>query len=199
MVVQVTTPATSLALVTLDELKTRLEISESTSDALLTSLVLEASLAAARHCHRTLVSETVRETLRPRSRETFLNLDRYPVTNVASVTESGAVLTATDYELDPRPGILARLDGDDYGHWERPAVIQYTGGFTDIPADLKGAVIEIALSSWHGRDRDPLVKREAVPDVGSVEYTTGDAAASGRTALPVTAVSKLRPYVRLTV
>src|SRR5205085_640541 len=86
-----------------------------------------------------------------------LQLSRWPVVSLTSVTENGAALVQdTDFTVDVDNGQLLRLDGDRPRHWSVfPVVVAYVGGFECIPDDVQDAVIKTVRARWLGRDRDP--------------------------------------------
>lgn len=75
-----------------------------------------------------------------------LPLSQYPVATITSVTVNSILLDSINYELDPRSGLLWRLN---HGHWHGDITVIYQGGY-DLPDDaepsLARACIELIRS-----------------------------------------------------
>ncbi|MCL8385565.1 phage head-tail connector protein [Xanthobacter aminoxidans] len=175
-------PASTADLVTLDDVKTELEITGTAADAWLNKVISRASAAAAQYCNRTLVQEVVKDEFWA-GRDGYpwvlpggvapLQLTRWPVTAVDSVLENGVVLSdPADYRRQPGTGHLIRLDGNSWPRkWPAlPIVVQYTAGYSPIPDDLQDAVIRMVKARWFLRQRDPLLRQEETPGVYSATY-----------------------------
>lgn len=191
IITTVVTPAADLKLVSLSDVKAELGISASTDDAWLTKVIERASAAAVQYANRQFASEVVKDEFWPQ-RDGYpwiipggvrpLQLSRWPVTAVATVTENGETLTAdTDFRSDGRVGQLFRLDGSGYTKkWPAfPISAQYTAGFATIPADVQDAVIRMVKARWFTRKRDPLLRQEDVPGVYSASYWVATGAEGG--------------------
>lgn len=172
----VISPADSYDLTTLDAVKRELHISDNASDANLSTWITQASKAIVSSLNHTLAFETVRETFRLASRDSMLLLGRYPVSAINSVVENDVTLSATDYELYPNAGLLARLTDDAPSTWPQgKIVIEYGAGFelpSGLPSDIKRACILMVKQYWHGAGRDPFVRTTDVPGVLSTTYGT---------------------------
>lgn len=182
VITTVITAADSKDLVSLSDVKTELGLSGSADDAWLAAAISRASAAAAQYCNREFVSETVKDEFWP-ERDPYpfqvpgglapLQLTRWPVSEVATVTEAEQDMTdGTDFRADLKVGQLIRLDGSLYPtSWlPRPILVQYTAGFSTIPADVQDAVIRMVKARWFTRQRDPLLRQEDVPGVYSASY-----------------------------
>ncbi len=182
IITTIVTPAGSADLVELADVKAELGLSGTGDDAWLNKVIARASAAAAQYCNRTLVSEVVKDEFWP-ARDGFpwvlpggvapLQLSRWPVIAIGSVTENGVALAnPDDYRLDARAGHLTRLDGNGWPRkWPAlPIAVQYTAGYAPIPADLQDAVIRMVKSRWFMRQRDPLLRQEETPGVYSATY-----------------------------
>jgi hypothetical protein len=144
--VKILTPATSFALMTLDEAKTMLGITTSTaaSDEQLQMLIDANSSTVSTLCNRVFAKEEVRETWRCLgSRRVYLT--HWPVkeTDIESVTTNGA--DRLDYELEEGSGKLSIFTDRS-----EPIVVTYTGGFAlpdEAPDALKQACsLMVAMS-----------------------------------------------------
>jgi hypothetical protein len=99
-----------------------------------------------------------------------LQLERWPVVSVTSVTENGTVLVSgTDFSIDKVRGRLLRLDGcGQIVPWSSfPLVVQYQGGYSAIPADLAMACIRLVLLRYKQRNRDPMLMEESTGTSGT--------------------------------
>jgi hypothetical protein len=147
VIVQVTDPAASTDLITLDELKINLGLPSGTpsaSDAQLIQAISYNSDLLSVLCNRVFARETVKETWRWDGCECLANpriyLTHFPVdaADIQSVTTGGSLVDSTDYELESQTGKLRYL----LGGWLDPTVIVYTGGYIlpdDAPLPLKQA------------------------------------------------------------
>lgn len=178
----ITVPAGSYDLADIDDVKAELDITGSTQDALLNRYISAASVAIEQYCNRRFVQETVKDEFWP-DRELYafqvsptiqsLQMSRWPVGAVSSVTENGDALTdATDYRVDKDTGGLWRLDGLAYPFvWKAwPIVATYQGGYSDIPADVQDACIRLVKARYLAKGRDPFMKSESIPGVRDVSY-----------------------------
>ncbi len=93
----VVTPAGSYDLAKLADVKAELNISETSSDTLLTRYIAYASTAVSQFCNRRLTTETVKDEIWP-DREDFsyqvtgalkdIQLSRWPVVTLSSLSET---------------------------------------------------------------------------------------------------------------
>jgi hypothetical protein len=141
--IKVLTPATSYALLTLDELKAILNITTTAEDAQLSMWIDQYSDVIATMCQRTFAYEEVQETWRGDSMPfdaPRLFLSHYPVAeaDLESVESPlGSVLDPTAYEIENGSGKM-RIGG----YWAEPIVVKYWGGYQlpdEAPAALKAA------------------------------------------------------------
>ncbi len=143
--VKVLMPADSYALLTLDELKSMINVplSNTSEDAQLQMWIDQYSDVVATMCNRVFAYETVAETWRSESApfdRSTLFLTRYPVADVDLTTvESprGSTLDPASYEVENTSGKL-RIDGA----WTEPVTVTYSGGYhlpDEAPPALKAA------------------------------------------------------------
>ncbi len=173
----VTTAASELSLLSVDELRAATGVSDPSRDAELLALGRSASTSIARQCcivddgvrAPTLMQETCREIFRWNGRGP-LHLARRPVTSVVSVTVGGVVIDVADYEVVSGRN-LYRLINDALSEWP-PGKIQvdYIAGYASAPADLKMAASKLVTALNAEMSRDPSLKREEVPGVRTVEF-----------------------------
>jgi hypothetical protein len=139
--VKVLTPATSYALLTLDELKAILNVplTDTSEDTQLQMLIDQYSDVVATMCNRVFAYETVEETWRC-SDSPRLFLTRYPVADadlVSVESPRGSIVDPASYELENASGKL-RIDGA----WAEPVTVTYSGGYAlpdAAPPALKAA------------------------------------------------------------
>lgn len=175
VILTVVTPATSYDLTTLAVVKDELSITDGSKDTTLKRYITSASAAAAQYCGRVFPEETVKDEVWPgRDGPPVVNgidvvqLSRYPVVAVASVTENGtALVDGTDFRTDTDNGLLIRLDSNGYPRrwcaW--PIVVQYSGGYSPIPDDVEDAVIRMVTKRYSAKGRDASLKQESIPGV----------------------------------
>jgi Phage gp6-like head-tail connector protein len=153
--VVVVTPAASIDLITLDELKRALNLTSTVQDAMLTDLITQVSAEVAAYCNnRVFGFETVVETFTELSAETRrLFLARYPVAvdgGITSINNGDAVLTYPGTMLlDSLWGKLTLASG---GAFIEQTVIAYSGGYNlpdEAPPALKRAVVMLAREAYY--------------------------------------------------
>src|SRR5262245_54140168 len=192
----VTTPATDLTLLTMQEVRAAvgLDRSDTSQDQNLTEYEAEAAAEITSDCAiasdgvhpPTLHSETCSDVFRIECSVEVLQLSRRYVSNIGSITEDGVAVTPTDWWLDAASGRLTRLMYDADACWTaKKIVVAYTAGFAVIPADLKAeAKWRIAVKYWTG-SHDPLARRHRIEipgvrlietdyQIGGLERLTGD-------------------------
>jgi hypothetical protein len=179
----VTDPSTG-TLLTLAEAKAALGITDNARDADITRLVSRVSASIFAYCKPrtdginppTLLSEGITESYRWGSNIGVIQLSRRRVTEIGSVSEGGAALEDTAYDIDRASGQILRVSGDGYIGWAgTPVVVDYTAGFETVPEDLKLAA-EIWLRELWRTDfmtpsalNDPFAKVEEIPGVRRIE------------------------------
>lgn len=185
----VTAPASSYALVDLASLKARLNVSVTTYDVYFTLAIADASAAAISFMNNPIVVETLSDQIWPwrdgrlgalRSQSQTLQLKRWPLTGVASVTETiagvaTALVAGTDYLADPVYGRLVRLNsyGNPRNWCADPVVVAYSAGYATVPSDIADAVSEMVKARWYSQTRDPAIRERNVEGVMSTTYWFG--------------------------
>jgi hypothetical protein len=198
--VTVTTPASSQDLASLASLKTELQIAGTADDAWLQEKITEASAVIAAYCGRSFGQETISQTFRLERPAPALQLARFPLASVTSVTEDGELLTSDLFEAQPEPGLLRRLSGDRPAAWTAAKVtVVYQAGYAlpaSAPAALRDACLTLVKARWSGRSRDPLIKSEEAPDVYKFDYWVGGVADSGSLYDLKAKLERFRSYAR---
>jgi hypothetical protein len=207
-ITRVTTPATSLALVTLDQAKAALGIdpADTSQDLALQLQVDSVSQAVNNYCDRVFVVQEYRDQIRGacgRWGEPLVTR-QYPITvddagvPLVVVAEDGAALDPALLEVYPETGSLYRLDAASLAPsmWASPLlVVDYTAGFEEIPADVQSAALEYLAARWFAAGRDPTLRTESIPDVITHVYYS-DTTSPG---MPSNVREFLAPYRILTV
>lgn len=170
---QVTTPASSLVLLTAAELRAAIGIvdTDHSQDAVLATVEKQATALIVTECSvasdglhpPTLLSETVKDTIWLTRGMDQVKLSRQFVSSVTSIVEDDVTLAlTTDYVLDdPEGGFVVRIRDGRPSRWGcSQIVVTYVAGFSTIPDDLKAACSELVHTKWFALSRDPLVKMQ---------------------------------------
>ncbi len=187
-IVTVTSAAPSRDLTTLANVKAELSITNGASDDILSRYISSASLAAENYCNRVFAVETVSEQflsnhlsrIHGGHRREVLQLARFPLVTVTSVTEDDTALTVTtDYLVNSANGQLTRVNGEfPIGWFDIGITVVYSSGYATIPADLEDAVIRMVTQRHSAKGRDATLRQENIPGVRDATYwiATGDQA-----------------------
>lgn len=204
----ITTGPEQTRLTTVETVKSELSITTDVHDDVLGRKIDEATSDIEAHIGRVLNRVTLTETFwgGPGYGE-YLILSRAPVASITSVTLDDVAVDTDEYRLDADAGILYRLDASGYPctwTWTNKIVLVYEAGFLlpgendrDLPHALEGAAIALVNSYWQAKGRDPMVKAEDVPGLGSVQYWVGSVGEAGQ--LPPDVVAKISPFRRILV
>jgi hypothetical protein len=164
--IKVLEPATSFALISLDELKIMLGIAtgDTTSDPQLQQMIDGYSAYASNIANRVFAREKVRETWRDiNDRRLFLSHFPAKEEDIESVeAPRGALIPGTDYEFEEASGKLSL-----FGSRAEPIVVTYTGGYNlpdEAPDDLKNIA---GLLVRNGRTE---AQREATAGIKSISH-----------------------------
>lgn len=203
-ILNIPTPATVRNLTTLERVKAELSITDNTSDVLLRAKIREASSDINARAWADPL-ETLAETFWNVGCEEYLILRRRPNVTITSVTVDD--VATTYYRLDPETGQLYCLDANGHAvHWNccKSIVAVYAAGYimpgqtgANLEPALEAAAIELLQSYWASRGRDPLIRSEDVPGLGSVTYWVGAVGESGE--LPPSVESRIAPFRRTSV
>jgi hypothetical protein len=134
----------SLYICTLAEIKTYLEITDTTDDTLLTLIAEGVQGRFDRECNRTFLKGDYTETFDGGAM--WLLLDAYPVVSIASVSIGGTALASDGYTLNAKRGRLGYGDGDSRWPEQMQSIdVAYTGGYVaagDTPGTDETAMPE---------------------------------------------------------
>lgn len=173
----ITTAATELALLTSDERREAVGVTDGAHDARLlkmdrrcaAAIMTECNIAVGAGGSPTLWRETLTETLRGVRRSQIVLARRHEVT-VTSIVADDVLIDPADYLVDPESGILQRLSDDNLTSWSASKiVIVYEAGFSAIPDDLRQVAMDFLHAVYLEQGRDPLVKSERTDIPGVME------------------------------
>ena len=189
----------SLDLISLDDLKLALGITDNSEDAALQAAITFQSRIIAEYCDRRLAFAEALETFTFDRNETMLprqalTLSLYPVAEVFEVSTMGA--TSADYDFDPASGRL--WTG---GYWADTVAIAYSGGYhlpDDAPARLQQAVIQAVNEGRTTGSRDPGIREVQHGDT-RISYFTPQLSTASSGYLSAVETDLITPYRRLYV
>jgi hypothetical protein len=205
---RVITPATNFDLVTLDQVKAALGIdpTDTSQDAALQQHITQVSAAIARYCDRVFVQQVYRDQFRAvynwlaagdplMTRQNPIAVDDTGLP-LATITENGAIIDATAWDVNPNSGEFYRVDGALVTQWTGTTIlIDYTAGFDPIPDDVQAAALEWLGVQWHsGYGRDPTLRSETIPDLITQVWDTGGGSTESKTAMPASVEYLLCSY-----
>lgn len=196
MAITVITPAASKDLTVLTTVKAELEVTGTTDDTFLGTLIQQASAAIVSYCGREFAAEEVDETVKAYGTATLM-ISRTPVTALSTVTLddgiSSVTVPRTDYALeDAENGFIRSLVGpwkwtatQGTGILARPVAgsefqaykVRYTGGYTlltTLPHDVERACIDLVKVKYLARGQAGNITEQEVPGVYRAEYAPGD-------------------------
>jgi len=198
-IIEESTDSAGPDLISLDDLKLALGITDDTEDAVLQAAITFQSRIIAEYCDRRFGLAEAIETFTLDRGEVLatrnaLTLSLYPVVEILEVSSVG--VTGSDYELDPVTGRLW------FDAWCSGAVsVSYSGGYDlpeEAPARLQRAVIVAVNEGRTSGTRDPSIREVQHGDTRISYFTSATSSASpGFLSAPV--IDLIRPYRRLTV
>lgn len=203
---RVITPAASMDLVSLDQVKATLGIdtADTSQDAALQQHISAVSAAINRHCNRVFVQQVYRDQFRVvrnwldpgdplMIRQPPIAFDDLDVP-LATVTEDGGVVDVVAWEVNASSGEFYRIDGALVSQWIGTTVlIDYTGGFDPIPADVQAAALEWIGARYYSVGREPGLRAETIPDLITQTFDSSGGMASATT-IPSGAEGLLQGY-----
>lgn len=186
-------------LISLDDLKLALGITDDSEDAALQAMITFQSRIIAEYCHRRFGRAEALETFTFDRGEVMparlaLTLSLYPVAEVIEVSSAGA--TAADYQFDPASGRIW-IDGG----WNGTVAIVYSGGYDlpeEAPARLQKALIETVREGRTSGTRDPSIREVQHGDT-RISYFTSETSSASPGFLSAPVIDLIKPYRRLYV
>jgi uncharacterized phiE125 gp8 family phage protein len=194
------------AVVTVDELKTYLDISGQTQDARLEQIANGVTVAFENETRAAFVQRQFTERLTGSNYQNGVGgakrlfLSKLPIVSVASIVDDdGNTVAAADYTIEAGPGILVH----DW-NWPRPEgysgrwTVTYTAGHAadteSVPADIKLLAMRTA-SFWFSRPNPGVVRKQ----IGPLEITYQNDAQAESGALPPDVTEGLRAYYVMSI
>jgi uncharacterized phiE125 gp8 family phage protein len=194
---EVITPALSLDLTVLANVKEQLGIVGTSQDVKIQNWIKQASDAIASRCDRVFARETVKQTIFLDRTLSEIVLARYPVASVTTVHADGVLLDIADYAFDKQKALLLPVASDSLSTWcASKIVVVYIGGYEllpELPYDLERSCITLVSHLYSASQRDPFMKRIEVPGVETVDYWVGGLNKDGK--LPPDVEMLIAPYV----
>jgi Phage gp6-like head-tail connector protein len=180
-------------LVSLDDLKFALGITDSSEDAQLQAAITFQSRIIAEYCDRRFGRAEALETFRFDLNEIMptrqaLTLSLYPVVEVIELAG-----TTDGYDFDPVTGRLWTQ-----GNFADVVSVTYSGGYDlpeEAPARLAKAVIEAVFEARAMGSRDPSIRSIAHGDT-NISYFTSATATANAGFLSAPVIDLIRPYRR---
>lgn len=170
---------TTLALVSLTDAKTFMQISGSSEDTIVGDLVNMASAAINKYCGRVLLSKAFEEYL-DGDGSTQLILPKFPVTTLTSVNDdplrvwgAGTAKSSSDMILDGDSGIITLFNnGGEFTKGVRNIKVVYTAGYAvgSMPWDIRTACF-LLVSQWYRTAYQKWQRGVASEQVGNRNIT----------------------------
>lgn len=193
-------------LTTVEDVNAELGLTGSTDDDAQTQArITSNSKIIAELCGRVFALQTVRETFRIKGRDSWgdvINLSRYPVADLASLTIGGVEADVSGYEIDYNAGVIYRV----HGTWPRASEIiaEYSGGYNlpdGAPAPLARACIEFVKLQQFTAARDPSIRDIWAGEnrVAYSDYYQRFGIGGGGSGLPPNVEGLIAPFRRLAV
>lgn len=139
------------SIVSLDDIKEHLNITDTANDAELRGVIAEATVAFENECDLAFAPVTAQQTFSGNKLVDRIVLPR-GTTAVTSVTQNGVALSpSTDYTFDATSWILLRRGGYFSLSWlsgDLNITVVYQAGSTIIPRDVRKAVLLLAQHFW---------------------------------------------------
>lgn len=201
-------PADAVPLALLADLKADLGLTDDSSDARLTRLLLDASSMALTYIGQPILSGlwTEEVEIERADRLQQIVLSARPLLSIQSLKRNGADWTAEQISglvIDRKAGLLS-CPPEACHHWHPGHyVLTYQAGYVPpsvaedgtvqtgtLPPVISRSVILTASALWAAGDRDPNMKSESVQGVGSTSWAT----ASGTGGMPQSAADMLKQF-----
>ena len=177
-----------MTLCALADVKTYLGITDTNSDAVLTTLVTNASTLIESYCNRVFLSAPYTETRNGTGGPKLLLLNA-PITAVASLTVDGyGIVPAPDaispgYLFDQQ--VLYIRPGAYPGEFVRGiqnVTVSYTAGYVTVPPDVNQACVELVAAKYAKRNRIDK-HSETLGSAQTISFDLSDMPAQVKTAL----------------
>jgi uncharacterized phiE125 gp8 family phage protein len=167
----------SIQLIDIADVKAFLEISDTSFDSLLTSMVQDISQRMENYLNRTLKEDTYTEYFEVGRRNYWVKA--YPISTVSSVVvDSTTQVEDTDFFVRENEGLIEFLNKTS-GTKPKKVVITYTGGYTEtssvlaVPDDLKRACV-LQTAYEFRRRKDIGLSSISMPDGSTSKFTDNE-------------------------
>ncbi len=177
-----------MSLCALADVKTYLGITETTTDAVLTALIANASTLIESYCNRVFLTATYTETRNGGGGPKLLLLNA-PITAVSSVTVEGYAVPAAPDAISPgylfdQQVLYIRPGGNpcEFNRGIQNVTVSYTAGFATVPPDVNQACVELIASKYAKRNRIDK-KSETLGTAQTIGFDLSDMPLSVKTAL----------------
>lgn len=166
-------------LTTLEAVKAYLNLSAPADDALLDQLIAACSAWIKTYLSRDVLTGSYTQRLDGTGTAGIM-VGQWPIQAINSITVDGVAVSPGAVVTDgPR---IVRADGGRWARGMANVVVSYTAGYTDAPADIAQACVE--LVAWRYKERDRI--GQASKTAGgqeTVAYLTTDTPANVKTLL----------------
>jgi len=156
------------ALITLNEVKEYLGISDFSEDSFLRLLTEACINSVLNYLHITIGPQSTKETFTVTDCTTW-SLNHYPIISLDHISVDGVELSSTAYTLDANTGTIW-FDESISGALE----IEYTYGLTSIPYDMKLACLKLAAVLYNLRNTEGYSSRRLL-SVAEIYLTSSKA------------------------
>ena len=162
------------ALTTLAKLKQYGNVTEFESDTLLVRMIEAASAAIENYCSRTFAQATYTE-VRDGTGTRRMTLRNFPVTQVQSVSINGRSIPRRLSPLEQgftNDDLSVRLTGYMFDEGIDNVEVVYTGGLSEVPADIDLACCEVVMLRYKSRDRMGVTSKSLAGE--TITFTNDD-------------------------
>lgn len=187
-ILNIVTPATDRALLTIDDLREAADVSDKSQDSELRKLGLRVAARITRACRiraggatpPTLRQETVLETFRSRGGHLHfdtrgphrLRLARRPIVSISTLAYDGVSQDITRLLVDQSAGFIEYSSGCG-AFWGNEIAVQYVAGWQIVPDDLKLAAITLAQQYLAAAEQTPGLRSMTIPGVVERQWWIG--------------------------
>lgn len=157
----------------LSELKEYLGIQNASQDTFLTACLERASAIIEDYLQRKIEAADYSEKYDGK-RANFIILEHYPVNSVTELKDGDDVISADDYVLYEKEGII-RLKSGYFNNGLQNVQVQYNAGYTNVPQAIEEACLEIATMIYKNADTGEgrLGKGSiSIPEGGTLRYVS---------------------------
>jgi hypothetical protein len=161
---------------TLENVKSRLSITESGNDSFITDQIAVVSDTIEAYCRRTFLSADFVQTFYRGDYTPSKNLElfNWPVSEISSIVEDGVEVDSTYYRLNIPTGKVIRTTG--YFYYPEETVVSYTAGLEQVPSPVL-SVLDTVVQERYNKKTSGLglnfgsdVQRVSIPGTISIDF-----------------------------